>query len=206
MAKSTPSQSTHVKLAQVPQEIPAAVGNLFMMAGAAESALAFQLLRMLAHPKNIDPAAFHLVSGMDVKVKLSIIRTLAALKVPRHKKAISIACDGIRDAFDKRNEFAHSIVVPGVEPKTIVTHSLKPTALGTFRGDVKYSLGDVGAFGVNILTKCLALDEALTRSGFRKVKELPALSPPKPSRSGRRRHKTLPSAKQSAPTHLPSRR
>jgi hypothetical protein len=194
MAKSAPPELGRLKLVPVPQEIPAAVGNLFMIAGMAESALAFHVLRMLAHPKSIDPTAFHLVSGMEVKVKLSIIRTLAALKAPSHKKIIGKACDAIRDAFDKRNEFAHCVVIPGVEPETIVTHSLKATALGTFRGDVKYSIKDVGRFAADILTSARALDEALIHSGFRKVKELPLQDLRKPSRSGYRRRKTPPNA------------
>ena len=60
-------------------EFQSAIGVLFIIAGAAETALAFEIMRMMAHPNKFSASALPLVSGMDLKVKLNIIRTYARM-------------------------------------------------------------------------------------------------------------------------------
>lgn len=168
---------------EIGPELEQAIGSLFVSAGAAEVALAMQVLRMMANPNPIIVDAVPLLSGMEVRVKLGIIRTYAGLKARDRctRNAISKTADNIRDAFDRRNDFAHSALKAGDEADTVALLTMKVDRVGIPITKV-YTKAQIEGFSQAIRSSVRALDEQLTRLGFRKLEELPLRDQPKPSR------------------------
>lgn len=153
----------------IDSSIAQAIGFLFITAGAAESALAFQVLRMMVHPDPLPPHSVALVGGMDVNVKLTQIRIYAAMRAQNHKKSISASCDDIRSAFGKRNLFAHSIVSPADRPDHVSVQPLKFDSSGNFPDPQQHSRAQIEGYAQAIHSSVRALVDQLNEIGFRKL-------------------------------------
>lgn len=144
------------------------IGMLFVTAGLAEGALAFQLLRMMAHPNKFTPQAMALVSGMDVKVKLGLIRTYAALHANKASGILGIV-DDIRSAFGKRNDFAHSVITPDSKNNGVTVRSLKFDSRGRLPEPQRHTIEQIKGYAGGLHSSVLALDKKLTELGYLKL-------------------------------------
>ena len=120
----------------VPDEaFTTAVGRLMLTAGRCETSLSLQVLRLLEHPNA--GKALPLLGGMEVNVKLSIIRIMAAAKLKTNEaKQIGNACDAVRSSYGDRNFIAHGYSLAGEESGSAVVQSMRYEADG-FLPEVK---------------------------------------------------------------------
>jgi len=152
-------------------EFQQAIGLLFVVSGAAEATLALEVLRMMSHPNKLTLTATPLVCGMELKVKLGMIRTYAAMH-GLDAKEISALTDDIRTAFGRRNEFAHSVVKPQTDPKSVLVQSLKFDARGQIPNPQRHTAFQIRGYARAIHSSVRALHDRLTQIGYRKSTEL----------------------------------
>jgi len=141
-----------------------------MLGGAVEHSMNFHILRFLSYPHPASPLALHAISGADLSVKLAIIRTYAATMRHRGKK-VSEICDKIRAGYSRRNEFAHGVISPGPQGKSVLVRSLKPAKNGLMRQPIKYTAKEIRGFNKALHDAALELDDALTELGLPLVGE-----------------------------------
>jgi hypothetical protein len=91
------------------RELFEAVGALIMTASAVDQQVAFQILRFISP---VDVVFFHawpVVAGMDFRVKLTLIRTLASRHGKEVRDWIVECCDKMQALYQRRNQIAHSV-------------------------------------------------------------------------------------------------
>ena len=124
----------------------------------------------MSHPNKLIITGTPLVGGMDLSIKLGIIRTYARM----HKTSpdeISALTDDIKTAFNKRNEFAHSVVRPQKNHKRIEVQSLKFNSLGNLPEPQRHTAEHIVGYAKAIHSSVRALNEKLNALGYRKMSE-----------------------------------
>lgn len=123
----TPKDHTPIEVV-VDESIFRAIGSLIVRASAADLTLAAQILRLIG-TSEVALHAYPVVAGMEFKVKLGVVRMMAAILNPVEAKSISVICDKLQDGYQRRNEIAHALLAgPGRTPKEGVFMILKPDA------------------------------------------------------------------------------
>ncbi len=111
----------------VSAEVFKAMGILIARASACDLHVGIQILRLIG-TETTALHAFPVVSGMDFKVKLSIIRMLVALYHPEASEKISRICDKLQEKYGRRNTVAHSLLTPGKTKDRPLFMPMRPDA------------------------------------------------------------------------------
>lgn len=151
------------------KELLQAVGILFLTAAATETLISFEVLRVLSHPRAMDPNLIPAISGMEVGVKLGIVRVTAAMHKPHCGPAISRATTKLQDAFEHRNNIAHNFGRNAKTEDHITLTQLRLTPQGKMRPEIHYHARQIRMFSYLLQQRGRALDEALTEAGFAKL-------------------------------------
>jgi len=155
---------------QVEPEMLNAIGLAIATAGTTESSLGLQILRIVGGQNRFDVGALPLVGGMQIRVKLNIIRILCAARHPNEAKEISRICDGIQDAFSNRDVIAHSVVMPNEANKgRYAFRDLRVNKDGRMPDPTMFTIEDVRSIAHRLLALSLDLDQKLTALGFAKL-------------------------------------
>ena len=112
-----------------------------------------------------------LVGGMDVKVKLNLIRIYCAQQFPKEKKLINEACRKIQDAFDERNFIIHNLSGPTDDPRVLQVQPLKFKSSGELPKPVLYTPEKIMAAAKAIRTPYRALEEMFKLLGVKQSEE-----------------------------------
>jgi hypothetical protein len=97
----------------IPAEVFRSVGLLITVSASAEFMMADLILRLIGTKRGSAFHAYPLVAGMDVKVKISLIRIYAAMYRLKGSTQINETLDKIDSLLGLRNEVAHSATLPG---------------------------------------------------------------------------------------------
>ena len=100
----------------LPKEVLCEIGALILTASAVDHHVGLQILRMISPNNFVMWHAWPVVCGMDFKVKLSLIRILAAQFGKETRDYCSECCDEMQKLYQKRNIIAHSLY-QGPTPK-----------------------------------------------------------------------------------------
>ena len=146
-------------------EVMKAIGELITTAAAVDQSIGLQILRILGAP-NI--GALPVVCGMQIKVKLNVINLLISVHKPRDRKEVAKLCNEIRDAFVKRDVFAHSTYWQR-KPDEHLFQQLVVTKEGRLPPPQAFTLSQIIGFSNTLRNLSLALDKKLGTLGFPKL-------------------------------------
>lgn len=105
-----------------------AIGRLVTVASYVELAVAVQLVRIMSPGDVIQYHCYPVVSGMDFKVKLAVLRSMSRVHTT-HCEEIVKCCDKLQDLFQRRNEAAHSLLLwDEKKPGQIIFSDMRPEA------------------------------------------------------------------------------
>lgn len=153
------------------KDIIEAIGILFLTAAGAETMVGLQLLRVLSHPRTLDVSILPATAGMDMKVRLGIIRVRMAQIAPESTQQISRITSKIQDAFEHRNNIAHNTGLPDRTTDHIRLTLLRFKGDGTLQKHKIYHAKQIRTYAFLMQERLKALDTAITDAGVTKIPE-----------------------------------
>jgi len=153
-------------------ELLQAVGILFITCAAAETVIGLQLIRVLSHPGIANTGILPAISGMDVSVRLAVIRVRVAQIAPSCAPEISRITAKIQNAFGHRNNIAHNFGHDGRSKNHIDLRSLRFNGDGSIQPNRTYDAKQIRTFSFLLQERLKGLDSALGAAGVLKLAEL----------------------------------
>jgi hypothetical protein len=95
-------------IAEPPGDLLEAIGLLIITASAVDQQVGFQILRFLTPGNPIFLPAWPVVAGMEFRVKLTLLRILAASYGKDVSTRITECCDELQTLYQQRNRLSHS--------------------------------------------------------------------------------------------------
>jgi hypothetical protein len=148
-----------------------AIGILFITAAGAETMAGLQLLRVLSHPRPLDLGLFPATAGMEMKVRLGIIRVRSAQIAPQCAARISKITSKIQDAFEHRNNIAHNMGLPEPTPSHVKLTILSFKGDGSLKERKTYNAKQIRLFSYLMEERLKALNSAITEAGVPPIPE-----------------------------------
>jgi len=93
----------------IPADLARAVGVLVITGATVDAHVALQIIRMISPAHFVSWHAWPVVAGMDFKVKLAMIRSLASHHDDATRDCIVECCDELQTFYSKRNLVAHAV-------------------------------------------------------------------------------------------------
>ena len=152
-------------------ELLRAIGLLIVVSGSAEHGLALQFARLVAHPNKIDPV---LVAALgrtgEARVQLQQMKIVSRFRLtPEKAQEVIKLCDRIQDCFDRRNELAHWLIVPGTTADKAILRTIRIKADGSLVPAKPYTAQQIKEFAEKMFERMTEFDRLLTASGIRKL-------------------------------------
>lgn len=156
-----------------------AIGLLFAVASGAELMLAAQLIRLISTKDAAMYHAFPLVTGVEVRVKINLIRIFISMyKLDTENKSLSKMLDKLEAAFKRRNDIAHSAILPGRNKNEICLQLLRAKASA---GDIPQPqfvpFAQIRQYAYDIFNWTSLLEHSLTLRGLHTTQELDVIQP-----------------------------
>jgi hypothetical protein len=153
--------------APLPEGLLTEIGALVVTASAVDHQVGFQILRMISPINFVAHHAWPVVAGMDFKVKLGLVRTLAAIYPKAARDYIVECCDQMQTVYTRRNQVAHMMII-GVLPKgKVELTSMKGDATtGEPAPPLIIDVEMVRGWGRSLFTWSNELEQTLSDLGF----------------------------------------
>lgn len=145
------------------------VGLLVAVCSDADTNLGFQILRTIIRDSVSRVYAMPLIAGMDVSVKLGILRTVIVDRVG-DTTDIDHCLSRMQKFFDKRNIFCHGMAKPAAKKDYVSIQELK--FVGAKRTPTEphvFEIKQIKVYARELRYRSFQLDEELTRAGFAKL-------------------------------------
>lgn len=147
------------------------IGRLFIMSAVTENAITNQLFRLVMHPFQDSGYAALAFVGMDLKVKLKLIKDISFFKAEHQYEEIGKACDKLRRSFDHRNNLAHMTPNPK-NPKELFLYSLRPGSDGLIEPPKRMTLNEINEHAEKTHVRLLHLDDLLNKAGIEPLESI----------------------------------
>jgi hypothetical protein len=148
-------------------ELLKAVGLLFLVSATSEQILAIQFNRLICHPEPVKAETALALQGTEIKVRIQQIKTLARYAVPREDlPEILRTCDKIRDAFQMRNDLAHSLSAYHKDPDKITIVPFRTKNDGSLHPDKTYTIRQITEKAIRLAKLTHRLKFLLNQSGI----------------------------------------
>jgi hypothetical protein len=145
-----------------------AIGQLISAAGTAEASLTTIILRIMGDERGYALTAAPALSGMDFKVKISVLKALVAIRYPKVGGALSKITKQLESAFDARNNVAHAVVTEGRNDNEVLLQFTKINAMGRMRNPEYWTTDKIMNHAHDFQKHCEELDALVTALGVPK--------------------------------------
>ncbi|HEX4112782.1 MAG TPA: hypothetical protein VH020_09625 [Stellaceae bacterium] len=153
---------------KLPRDLVHAVGTLIVTASLVDKQVGLQIIRMISPIQFIFMHAWPVVSGMDFKVKLALIRSLASYGDKASRDYIVECCDALQKNYQKRNLIAHGATnfVRRKDGKYLFSSMLMDAKKGRFRDPLWASPKEIEEWGSQLFSWSNELEQSLTDLGY----------------------------------------
>jgi hypothetical protein len=110
----------------LPPDLLKAIGALIVTSSTVDQQVGFQIVRLISPLDFVIFHAFPIVAGMDFRVKLTILRALAAAHGKEILADISECCDEMQKIYEHRNRLSHGVFSGLTRSGRARFQSLKP--------------------------------------------------------------------------------
>lgn len=151
------------------REVLYEIGVLTATAAQIDWDVGVQIVRLISPA---DEIAFHagaIVVGMDFKVKLALIRSLAAQYGLENSREISVACDKLQDAYQKRNSVAHHPLIGMRGTKALFQNYKVDAKTGSTPPPTVVSAREIRRWSLNMEYWAIQLNELIHETGAPKA-------------------------------------
>ena len=152
-------------------DILSAVAALTLTAAAIEHHLTMALFRLLTHRHAQNPHAMMPLEGMEVRVKLQLLKAASAIMVPERREEIAKLVKKLDDAFGTRNLFAHGMVSGKKSGDRIMLYRIKTLEDGSVPQPVCWTADQIRQAAWKIETLSASIHEQLDAAGVREFLE-----------------------------------
>jgi hypothetical protein len=141
------------------------IGVLIASAAQFEYDISVQIARLSSRGPVLDYTATALTVGMDFKVKLALIRSMAAWRKYSTKERIFKACDKLQEFWQRRNDMAHTGIVGRHGPKTVFQSFRIEPKTGSIPSRLRVSAEEIRRWSAGLEHWAIELDAAITAGG-----------------------------------------
>lgn len=158
---------SELRFKEPPNEALCEIGALVVTAAAIDNHVGVQLLRMISPIHFVSWHEWPLVSGMDFKVKLNLIRTYAAMSGHEERAYISECCDKLQKLYQKRNSIAHSVFQGQTKNGRLMFQDLRADGqTGGTRPKLIVTVDTLRSWGAEMLQWTMELERSLNELGY----------------------------------------
>ncbi|MCZ6862966.1 MAG: hypothetical protein O7I42_22315 [Alphaproteobacteria bacterium] len=147
------------------ESILSAIGTLMLTAALTETALTLICVRLLSHPKPMQPGVLFAVQGTEFRSKLYLITQTCDAHFQQHAADIKRQCKKIERAFLKRNLFAHGLIDKTPTGDKLAIAFVKNITYGHDNAIQIVTAKEIQSYSQNIEDRVRALDNLLTKAG-----------------------------------------
>lgn len=147
-----------------------AIGLLITNASAAENLVSLMLIRTALNPAMVEAQnadnLLNLVSGMEFRTKLKLLKSLVNKQFPMCGESIGRLIDKLDKAFQRRNDFAHGTINVAKDENHVRLRLISFDSQGAIRPEKRYNVRQIQEFAFAINDRARALDLALEKTGL----------------------------------------
>lgn len=151
-----------------------AIGLFVVRVSLIDYLLSITLLAMISPGDNALTIATPLVSGTDFRVKLSMIRHLAAMHGAEQRATINHACNALQKLFVRRNMLCHSTTEEGRTPDELSFLDMRLNGDSEFNPPTLVKTADVVKWTEKLGASYAELKGAVQASGYGWIKQPPS--------------------------------